>query len=98
MDEDVKTRLHKDLVKLGDMLGDGDCDPWVGQAYKRTLKALGMLPKRRASVSTINEAVKVCLEKKQTCPNCQQEGTLVQTRSGAKRVKCTQCDSKFQLN
>ncbi|EGR4074788.1 hypothetical protein DDO73_17160 [Vibrio cholerae] len=42
---ETKDRLHKDLIKLGDMIGEGlHLEPdgkWISRDYRRTLKALG---------------------------------------------------------
>ncbi|GKT37495.1 hypothetical protein ADUPG1_003433, partial [Aduncisulcus paluster] len=45
LDPQTEKHLHNQLIKLGDMLGDGDCDPWVEKEYVRVLKALGIGPK-----------------------------------------------------
>jgi len=34
--------LWDQFCKLGEMLGDGDCDPWVGKEYKRLAIVLGV--------------------------------------------------------
>lgn len=96
MDADTRDHLHKQLIKLGDMLGDGDCDPWVSKEYRRVATALGYIQRKpRANNSkAINEAMaKVLAETR--CPKC--NGQLKQTRSGSKRAQCVDCQAKFQL-
>lgn len=43
--DDEKAELHRQLVKLGDMLGDGMGDErggaWIKKDYRRVMKALG---------------------------------------------------------
>lgn len=96
MDRDF---LHGQLVKLGDMIGDGlHLEPggsWINREYRKTLKALypEMFPKkdfshRDKSVSSWCDTHK--------CSQC--GGQLKQTKSGALRVICKECNSKFQLS
>lgn len=98
LSEEAKKRLHSNLVKLGDMMGDGlHHEPdgrWIAVEYRKTLRALGMLPKTKRNVSGINKAMERRVKEVQ-CPKCQ--GALKQTRSGAKRAKCTKCEALFQL-
>lgn len=90
--------LHNQLVKLGDMMGDGlHLEPggkWIEREYKKVAKALGYGPPRVNNSKQINEAM---AEKVKTvkCPKC--SGELKQTRSGALRVKCLSCGGKFQF-
>ncbi|CAH9013509.1 putative cell division control protein [Vibrio phage 501E54-1] len=100
MDQETKDHLHKQLIQLGDMMGDGlHLEPdgkWISRDYKKILKALGMLPKhpRKNNSEAINEA----MERRVTevvCKKC--EGKLKQTRKGSKRAVCEDCDSKYQL-
>ncbi len=98
--QETKDRLHRDLVKLGDMMGDGlHLEPdgkWINQEYKRTLKALGLAPKiqRKNNSKAINERMEQRV-KEVNCQKC--GGTLKQTRSGSKRAQCQSCGTKFQL-
>jgi ribosomal protein L44E len=60
-----KDRLHKDLIKLGDMMGDGLHyeDPWIAKEYRKTAKALypEMYPKKqRKPTQRIIKTLKVC--------------------------------------
>lgn len=97
MDEQTSKRLHADLVKLGDMMGDGmHHEPggrWIEQDYKRVARALGYGPKRRNNGEAIDKAMASFLAKT-PCPKC--SGKLQQTRSGSKRAACSACGEKFQ--
>ena len=94
--------LHHQLVKLGDMLGDGDAEPWVKREYARVAAALGytVKPKRNRTPMTperreeINQRMKTrCAPV--ACPEC--DGALKQTQSGSMRAVRTGCGQKYQL-
>jgi hypothetical protein len=99
------TSLHNQLLKLGDMLGDGDCDPWVAKEYKRVAKALGYLeptPEQKKARTQqrvdknqhINSAMEIrCNDV--PCKVC--NGELKQTRSGSLTAVCSKCSRKFLL-
>ena len=95
---ETKDHLHRQLIKLGDMMGDGlHHEPdgkWISKEYKKILKALGIGPKRKNNSEQINkrmlERVKVV-----RCQQCQ--GGLVQTRSGSRRAQCIGCGARYQL-
>jgi len=95
---EAKSHLHRQLVKLGDMMGDGlHHEPdgkWIEVEYRRVLKALGMLPKRKNNSEAINQQMSQRV-KDVRCGKCQ--GELKQTRSGSKRAFCVSCNSKWQL-
>ncbi|KNX80647.1 hypothetical protein DA83_16080 [Pseudomonas sp. 250J] len=94
---DPKRKGRKDLIKLGDMIGDGLADEpdgaWIRRDYKRVAKALGHGMPRRNNSAAINAAVARFLEGNK-CP-C--GGPLKQTRSGALRVMCGSCCRTIQL-
>jgi len=96
--DDNKDFLHRQLVKLGDMMGDGlHHEPdgkWIAREYKKTCRALGIGPKRRNNTAT-NNAVMAERIKNVACQKCQ--GELKQTRSGSLRASCVDCGAKFQL-
>lgn len=93
-----KDMLHKQLVKLGDMIGDGLADEpgggWINREYKKTLIALGYMPKIKRDNSEVDrlmaKRVIFCI-----CTQCQ--GSLKQTRSGSMRASCIDCGAKHQL-
>jgi len=89
---------YSQLVKLGDMMGDGlHLEPdgkWISREYKAHLKSLGLLPKRKNNTSIINDAM-VSRVSEITCGNC--SGKLKQNRSGSKRATCINCKSQWKL-
>lgn len=91
--------LQHDLIKLGDMLGDGLGDEpggeWIGREYRAVVKALGLLPPRRRNVAGTNARVAEALQR-MPCPEC--GGLLQQTRSGSLRAKCPACAKTYQLS
>ena len=97
-DDEGKAHLHRQLVKLGDMMGDGlHLEPngnWINAEYRRTLKALGLLPPRKNNGDAINKAMSVRVVEV-ACPSC--GGALKQTRSGAKRARCKLCSNLYKL-
>lgn len=100
MDQETRTHLSAQLVKLGDMMGDGlHLEPggkWIARDYQRVAKALGLAvgPRRRNNSAAINEKM-VDRVKEITCQRC--SGALKQIRSGSMRAQCVQCGAKFQL-
>lgn len=96
--DDAKADLHRQLAKLGDMLGDGDAEPWVGKEYRRICKALGYTSNRRRVDPARKEAINTAMAKRVSevkCPKC--SGQLKQTRSGSMIADCTQCDGQYTL-
>ena len=100
MDKETEARLYRDLVKLGDMMGEGlHLEPdgkWINREYKVTMKALGLLPKqkRRNNTDQINKKMVEALITIK-CPEC--KGELKQTRSGSMKAKCHTCGSIFKV-
>ncbi|MEB7891021.1 hypothetical protein NGK36_17260 [Hafnia alvei] len=94
--------LHNQLIKLGDMMGDGlHLEPggkWISQDYKRIAKALGYSiskkRQRRANPEQVN-ALMAERVKETKCGKC--SGVLKQTRLGSMRASCESCGAKFQL-
>jgi hypothetical protein len=93
-----KDFLHRQLIKLGDMMGDGlHHEPdgrWIPKEYKKILRALGIGPKRKNFTKSNNEAMEKRL-KNFKCPSCL--GELKQTRPGSLRAKCLNCGNKYQV-
>lgn len=98
LDAASKERLHAQLVKLGDMMGDGlHHEPdgkWIEKEYRAVAKALGLLPKRKSNAAAINKALADALTKV-ACSKC--GGQLKQTKSGALRASCVKCGERFQF-
>ncbi|QFH68127.1 hypothetical protein FR773_26225 (plasmid) [Leclercia adecarboxylata] len=91
--------LNRQLIRLGDMLGDGDAEPWVGKEYRRICRLLGYTSNRRrtdaARTETINtRMVEQC--KEEQCPGCKRH-SLKQSRSGSMSANCTICGLSFKL-
>ena len=103
MDKD-KAFLYRQLIKLGDMMGDGlHYEPggkWISKEYKQIARVLGLNPKKRKgfpkknNLKIINENM-VDRIKTTSCSIC--EGDLHQTRLGSMRAKCADCGAIFQL-
>lgn len=100
MDADsANEHLHRQLVRLGDMMGDGlHLEPgggWISREYRKVAKALGFhADKPRANnVEAINKGMSATLEKSR----CKCGGKLQQTRSGSMRAACDECGLKYQF-
>ena len=93
--------LQRQLVKLGDMMGDGlHHEPdgkWIIKEYRNICRALGYTQNKKknpANAVQINERMTIrCNEVK--CIKC--GGELKQTRLGSMRARCTLCGAKFTL-
>jgi len=90
--------LHSQLVKLGDMMGDGlHHEPdgeWISEEYRKICVALGYTKPKKRDIFAVNEKMAERV-KAVSCKKC--GGELSQTRSGSMRAKCKNCGSKFQL-
>ncbi len=91
--------LYNQLIKLGDMMGDGlHLEPdgkWIEREYKSVCRALGLIknkPRQNRSPQ-INEF----MAKRVQAVKCDCGGNLKQTRSGSFIAKCEQCDKKYRL-
>ncbi|MFA7100068.1 MAG: hypothetical protein WC143_08345 [Eubacteriales bacterium] len=96
--EKQKDRLYSQLIKLGDMMGDGmHYEPdgkWIEKEYKQTMKALGIGPQRKDNKQAINKFMVERVNEAQ-CLQC--KGKLKQTRSGSTIGKCVDCGARFRL-
>ena len=96
MDKDF---LHRQLVKLGDMMADGlHYEPggkWIEKEYGKILRALGYdAPIRKNNSKNINELM-IDRVKSVKCGEC--SGDLKQVRSGSMVAKCINCGAKYRL-
>lgn len=97
MNEADSQRLHDQLVKLGDMMGDGlHLEPdgkWIAKEYRKVARALGYGVARSSNAEEINKAMTEAL-KTARCRKC--DGQLKQTKSGSLRAACA-CGAKYQF-
>ena len=88
---------YQQLIKLGDMMGDGfHLEPdgkWVEKEYKRIAKELGLIPKRKNHSEKINSF----MQKRIICEKCSCGGELKQSRSGSFIAQCKECGRKYRL-
>ncbi|UVN08020.1 MAG: cysteine-rich KTR [Bacteriophage sp.] len=107
LDKETDQSLLSQLVRLGDMIGDGlDREPggaWIRREYRRIAKALGHIPPKPRRKNTPEMTTEIndrmaerCAEER--CPHCKLERTtLKQARSGSMSAKCTICDRSYKL-
>lgn len=100
MTNESREFLSSQLIKLGDMMGDGlHHEPdgyWIAKEYRRISKIL--YPEmykdlRKAKNAAIDKTIAEKL-KTDKCFKCHSE--LKQTRSGSKVVRCVSCGAKFK--
>lgn len=97
---EAKAHLGAQLVKLGDMMGDGlHLEPggkWIERDYKRVAKALGYLPaKPRCNHGPENDAFMAKALEARKCPRC--GGQLAQSRAGSLTAVCGGCGAKLRV-
>lgn len=91
--------LHDQLIKLGDMMGDGlHHEPdgkWITKEYSKIFNALypEVRKERRAKKAiATNESMAKLLEQK----NCTCGGSLKQSRSGSIIAYCNTCNKRYK--
>jgi hypothetical protein len=93
----TQDQLHDQLIKLGDMMGDGlHHEPdgkWISVEYRKVCRALGLVKSKPRDAAGNNDIAARASEN--ACLKCQ--GSLKQTRSGSLRLVCTSCGQKFQI-
>ena len=103
--DDTRDYLQKQLVKLGDMMGDGEhLEPggkWISAEYRKVAQALGYMPKvsfRQRNPDIIKEIDLRMAERvtEVACPDCKRY-VLQQTRSGSMTAVCTHCQIRCTL-
>lgn len=94
-----KDFLWDQLIKLGDMMGDGlHLEPggkWIEKEYRNICIQLGLIEKKPKTYNSksINEfMIKRLREVKCDCGS-----ELKQSRSGSFVAKCLKCDKKYRL-
>lgn len=98
--EDDKQHLHRQLVKLGDMMGDGlHLEPggkWISRDFPRLQAghaSPGDCPPRASRSAAINERMAKAL----LTARCECGSTLKQTRAGSMRAQCMTCERRYQF-
>lgn len=96
---ETTAHLHSQLVKLGDMMGDGlHLEPggkWIGRDYKKVAKALGYLTAQpRRNHGPENDAFMAKALEATKCPRC--GGQLAQSRAGSLTAVCGGCGAKLR--
>ncbi|MCU6214465.1 hypothetical protein [Enterobacter bugandensis] len=102
---EVEADLHKQLIKLGDMMGDGmHLEPggsWIKKDYARVARALGnaMPSTRRKRPKALTDQINKRMSERTSeseCPECKRF-SLKQTRSGSMKARCTICGRGYTL-
>lgn len=99
LSDEARKRLGDQLIRLGDMMGDGlHHEPdgaWISREYKQVMKALypGIFKRQRLikNAAIDKNMAELAAAKKCTCG-----GTLKQKRSGARRLKCVACPKEYK--
>lgn len=89
--------LSNQLIKLGDMMGDGlhHEEPWIAKEYGRILRKLHpeifQEIRRKKAINTNEQMDRLLQEKKCICG-----GSFKQSRSGSKVAYCTSCGKRVK--
>lgn len=96
---DDRDALYDRLIKLGDLMGDGEhLEPsgeWIEREYKQVMRLLGLLPKK--SVHRDSKSIDEFMSKRVLAVKCECGGELKQTRKGSFIAKCVVCEKKYKL-
>lgn len=89
--------LLNQLVKLGDMMGDGlHHEPngkWIEKEYKKVAEQLGIIKQTPKS----NDAIDTYMSERCNVVKCECGGMLKQSRKGSFIAKCVSCGLKYRL-
>ncbi len=92
--------LHRQLIKLGNLMGDGEHhEPggkWIEREYKAIAKQLypeAYVDVSKRHIAARNEQMKTILKENK----CECGGVLKQTRSGAKVCECMICGKRYKV-
>lgn len=97
--------LYSQLIKLGDMMGDGlHLEPdgkWISKEYRKVTKALGLNTPVKRRPRTAEQITEIDTRMAQRvieceCPLCK-KASLKQIRSGSMKAKCTICSRGYTL-
>lgn len=96
--------LWNSFIRLGEMIGDGDHEPWVTKEYKKLMKILcppteEEKTRKKEYTKQKNKAINEAIAERiltDRCTSC--SGELSQTRSGSKVVQCTTCEKRYIYN
>ena len=89
--------LSNQLIKLGDMMGDGlhHEEPWIAKEYGKILRKLHpeiFKEKRKAEAIFTNAQMDKLLAEKR----CECGGNYKQSRSGSKIAYCAMCNKRVK--
>lgn len=91
--------LWNQLIKLGDMMGDGlHLEPdgkWIEKEYKNICKLLGLVPK--STRTTHSKQINEFMTERLKVVKCDCGNELKQTRKGSFIAKCIICKKKYRL-
>lgn len=94
--------LMNQLVKLGDMMGDGlhHEEPWIAREYRKISRILMPEIKEKEKATRIARNKALDAKVAQVLPNhkCKCGGNLKQSRSGSLVVNCTVCSLSFKFS
>lgn len=95
---DTHVFLNRQLIHLGEMMGDGlHREPggeWIEREYRKILVAQGIVPKRKRPDP---QEVNARMAQRTKDVQCTCGGNLKQTRSGSTIAKCRKCGNRYQL-
>ena len=96
---EARDRLMNQLVRLGDMMGDGlHHEPdgkWIEREYGQVMRALypGIYRRKRQAKNALIDKNMAALVAKKRC-TC--GAGLKQKRSGSRRLACTACPKEYK--
>jgi hypothetical protein len=100
-------RLHEQLIKLGDMMGDGlhhESDgKWISKEYRKVFNAIQRNDPEMRLVAAEqrkkkNKSIDEQMAKMLSTMTCKCGGVLVQSRSGSKIAYCTICPARYKAS
>ena len=98
--DEHREHLSRQLIRLGDMMGDGmHHEPdgkWIEREYRQVMRQLypeiGKKQREQRNKQTNERVNKMISENKCSCG-----GQMKQTRSGARTCVCTSCGGRFRI-